>query len=49
MTSNVQVGLLFRWGSAWVGVHWSAQNRRICINALPFVTVWITLRGGITP
>lgn len=42
-------GWLFRWGSAWIGGHWSARNKRLCLNLLPFVTLWITLPGGKTP
>lgn len=46
---KVKFGLLFRLGSAWVGVHYSPHNRRYCINLIPFVTFWITLKGGKTP
>jgi hypothetical protein len=42
-------GLLFRPGSFWVGVHWSARNRRPCINLMPMVTFWIALDGGTPP
>lgn len=45
----MKAGILFRWGSAWVGVHWSPFNRRACINVIPFVTIWITLEGGNVP
>lgn len=45
----MKAGILLRWGSAWVGVHWSPFNRRACINIIPFVTIWITLEGGTTP
>lgn len=45
----MKAGILFRWGSAWVGVHWSPFNRRACINIIPFVTIWITLEAGTTP
>jgi len=44
-----RAGLLYRWGSAWVGVHWSAADRRVCINLIPFVTIWITAPGGDVP
>ena len=44
-----QCGWLFRWGSVWVGAHYSPYNRRWCINPLPFVTFWVTLKGGKTP
>lgn len=42
-------GWLLRWGSAWVGAHWSKRNKRLCLNFLPFVTLWITAPGGKTP
>lgn len=42
-------GLLTRAGSCWVGAHWSSYNRRICINPVPCVTVWVALPGGKTP
>lgn len=42
-------GLLFRWGSVWVGGHWSSGNKRLCLNLVPFVTFWITLPGGNRP
>jgi len=44
--SPMQWGILFRWHSCWVGVHWSPYNKRLCINLVPFVTVWITAQGG---
>lgn len=37
------IALLLRWGSAWVGAHWSDYNRQWCINLVPFVTVRIRL------
>lgn len=45
----MRCGMLFRWGSAWVGAHFSPYNRRWCINVLPCVTVWIALPGGKSP
>lgn len=42
-------GFLFRPGSLWVGVHWSAQNKRWCINVVPCVTLWIIREGGNVP
>lgn len=45
----MKAGVLFRWGSLWVGAHYSARNRRWCINLVPCVTLWITLAGGKTP
>lgn len=45
----MKAGVLFRLGSAWMGVHYSPYNKRFCINLVPFVTVWVTLKGGKTP
>lgn len=45
----MKTGLLFRWGSAWIGCHWSPYNKRLCVNVIPFVTVWVCLPGGNPP
>lgn len=45
----MKAGCLFRWGSLWVGAHYSEYNRRWCINLIPCFTIWITLPGGKTP
>lgn len=47
--STWRAGVLFRWGSCWVGTHWSSTNKRLCVNLLPFVTVWVCPPGGIAP
>lgn len=46
---RLHIGVLFRLASCWMGVHYSAYERRFCINPLPCVTVWITLPGGHIP
>jgi hypothetical protein len=46
---KVKWGVLYNKGSFWVGLHYSQFNRRLCINVVPCVTIWITLRGGYTP
>jgi hypothetical protein len=46
---KITVGWLFRWCSVWVGVHYSSNNRRFCINLIPFVTFWVALKGGYKP
>lgn len=48
-TDGFRCGLLFRWSSLWVGAHYSPYNRRWCINLVPCVTLWITLKGGRVP
>jgi hypothetical protein len=45
----MKCGVLFRLRSLWVGVHYSPTNRRFCINFIPFVTFWVTLKGGKVP
>jgi len=42
-------GILFRWGSWWIGGHWSDHNKRLCVNPVPMITIWITAEGGETP
>ena len=45
----MKAGILFRWGSCWIGAHWSPANRRLCINLVPCVTIWIVGAGGVVP
>lgn len=45
----MKAGIVFRLYSAWVGVHYSPYHKRFCINLVPFVTVWVTLKGGHPP
>jgi len=47
--AGVKFGVLFRLSSLWIGVHWSPFNRRLCVNVMPCVTVWIALPGGNVP
>lgn len=42
-------GFLVQAGGLWVGAHYSAFYRRWCINLLPCLTVWFTLKGGTPP
>lgn len=43
------VGLLFNRHALWIGAHYSPYNRRLCINLIPCLTVWVTLPGGKNP
>lgn len=45
----MKVGILFRLASFWMGAHWSPYNRRLCVNLVPCVTVWVALEGGNAP
>lgn len=42
-------GWLFNKSAWWIGVHYSPYNRRFCINLVPCVTFWFTLRCGKAP
>lgn len=42
-------GFLWRWGSFWVGVHYSDVHKRVCINLVPCFTFWVCAPGGDTP
>lgn len=45
----MKYGILFRTVSWWVGAHWSPVNKRLCVNIVPMVTIWFTLKGGQVP
>lgn len=42
-------GVLINWRALWIGAHWSAANRRLCVNLVPCVTIWVALPGGKVP
>ncbi|QKN88534.1 hypothetical protein vBValSX1_141 [Vibrio phage vB_ValS_X1] len=42
-------GILFNKGAIWLGGHYSPYNRRWCINLVPCITIWFTLRDGKAP
>lgn len=48
-TETFRWGVKPRWGSLWVGAHWSPYNKRLCVNLIPCVTVWFTWPGGRIP
>lgn len=43
------VGLMFNSHALWLGIHYSPGNRRVCINLIPCLTIWITAPGGNEP
>lgn len=45
----MRYGLLISPCSFWIGAHWSRYHRRLCINLIPFLTIWIVWPGGDTP
>lgn len=40
-------GLLFRPQSFWIGLHYSKECKRYCLNIIPCFTIWWTKRGGL--
>lgn len=42
-------GVIFRWQSFWVGVHYSSKAQRWCVNLIPGVTVWVAKPNGLAP
>lgn len=44
-----RMGLLFRRASLWIGLHYSGEHKRFCINLLPCVTIWIVAPDGDAP
>jgi len=45
----MKAGVLFNPHALWIGAHYSTYNKRLCINVVPCVTVWICARDGIVP
>lgn len=43
------LGVKFSWRVALLGVHYSRFNKRVCINIIPFVTVYYVRKGGLLP
>lgn len=48
-TATWRVGFKFQLGGLWFGAHYSSYNKRICINLIPCLTVWVCLPGGKMP
>lgn len=48
-TARTKAKVLWQWHAVWIGVHYSAFNRRVCLNVIPFLTLCIVFRGGIEP
>lgn len=45
----MRFGALFNPYAFWLGAHYSAYNKRLCINVLPMLTIWIVFDGGTVP
>jgi hypothetical protein len=48
-STGITVGSLVRLKSFWMGFHYSDEHKRLCINIVPCVTVWIVFDGGTIP
>jgi len=48
-TEKTTLGWLFRPWSLWIGMHYSSEKKRFCINFVPMLTFWIVLPGGYIP
>jgi hypothetical protein len=46
---DLRVGLLFRWGSFWIGAHYATNHSRLCVNLVPCITIWFVGKGGDLP
>lgn len=42
-------GLLLNPKALWVGGHYSAHNKRLCVNIFPCLTIWWAQPGGNLP
>lgn len=45
----MKYGIILRLSSFWIGVHYSNYCKRLCINILPCITIWITAKDGQVP
>lgn len=45
----MKCGILVRGVSFWVGFHYSYKCKRLCVNLLPCITIWITFNNGLKP
>jgi hypothetical protein len=47
--AQTRLGILINRRALWVGCHYSTYNRRLCINFIPCVTLWVVFAGGQLP
>lgn len=43
---NQKWGVINRYKSFWVGLHYSDYNKRFCLNIIPGLTIWWVKSGG---
>lgn len=48
-TTRFRVVFKFQPLALWIGAHWSAYHRRLCVNVLPCLTVCLVAKGGHLP
>ncbi|WP_397381117.1 hypothetical protein [Pseudomonas sp.] len=46
---HLKAGLIINWRGLWVGFHYSSFNKRLCMNLIPCVTIWVCGKGGNVP
>jgi hypothetical protein len=39
-------GIIFRLESFWIGLHYSKNCKRYCLNIIPCVTIWWIKKNG---
>lgn len=45
----MKAGFLVNVRALWIGAHYSSAKRRLCVNLVPCLTVWLVFRGGKAP
>lgn len=45
----MNIGALIQGGGVWIGGHYSKYNKRLCLNLIPCVTIFICFKGGVMP
>lgn len=46
---NEKFGIILRWKSFWIGLHYSDYNDRYCLNIIPCFTIWWIGKNGKQP
>ena len=47
--TNMKAGIIYQRGALWLGVHYSPNEKRYCINIIPCLTIWIATAEGRGP
>lgn len=43
------IGIIFNPCAFWIGAHYSGYNKRLCINFIPFFTIYFAAAAGRRP